>query len=175
MAQISLNINKSQEQKKEDFLIKDLSLSPSPSSSPSPFPEETTSNSGCSEEIPRNKVKIPKPVNNSENNNERVKHTWIIIGKRLFIFKILNEENNWYLKCQMMNKKNEEKSERRTISYTQAQDFLATINNRKKLQRNTHKLAKFVFELPDTKLATVVIDVPESKCSRCYNNPDATQ
>ena len=75
----------------------------------------------------------------------------------------------------MMNKKNEEKSERRTISYTQAQDFLATINNRKKLQRNTHKLAKFVFELPDTKLATVVIDVPESKCSRCYNNPDATQ
>ena len=48
-------------------------------------------------------------------------------------------------------------------------------NNRKKLQRNTHKLAKFVFELPDTKLATVVIDLPDPKCTRCYPDPDATQ
>ena len=205
MAQKYVDFNRSPQEKKLDFLINDLNLSPfssssssshslaSPSlvSSPSPLPEETTSNYGGSEEIPstndvtfnhngleeipRIKVKIPKPVNNSENNNERVKHTWIIIGKKLFIFKILNEENNWYLKCQMMNKKNEEKSERRTISYTQAQDFLATINNRKKLQRNTHKLAKFVFELPDTKLATVVIDLPDPKCTRCYPDPDATQ
>ena len=101
-------------------------------------------------------------MNKSKNNNEGVKHTLthIIIEKELFIFKILNEENNWYLKCQKINKKNEERSERRTISNSQAQDFLATINNRRKLQRNAHKLAKFVFELPDT-LATVVINLPK--------------
>ena len=109
-------------------------------------------------------------MNKSKNNNERVKLTWIIIEKEFFSFEILNEENNWYLECQKINKKNEKRSERRTISNSQAQDFLATINNRKKLQRNAHKLAKFVFELPDT-LATVVINLP--KCSKCYN--DATQ
>ena len=179
MAQQYVDINRSPQEKKLDFLVNDLNLSPfssssssshslaSPSLVPSPLPEETTSNSGGSEEIPRIPVKIPfsKPVNKSKNNNQRVKLTWIIIEKELFIFEILNEENNWYLKCQKIDKKNEERSERRTISYSQAQDFLATINNRRKLQRNAHKLAKFVFELPDT-LATVVINLP--KCSNCY-------
>ena len=184
MAQQYVDINRSQQEKKLDFLVNDLNLSPfssssssshslaSPSLVPSPLPEETTSNSGGSEEIPRITVKIPfsKPVNKSKNNNERVKLTWIIIEKEFFSFEILNEENNWYLECQKINKKNEKRSERRTISNSQAQDFLATINNRRKLQRNAHKLAKFVFELPDT-LATVVINLP--KCSKCYN--DATQ
>ena len=88
------------------------------------------------------------PVNKALINDERMRHTWIIIEKELFIFEILNEEGNWYFKCQRM--KNESRSERRKISKTQAHDFIATINNRKKLQRSVHKLANFVSELPDT-------------------------
>ena len=95
------------------------------------------------------KKKMPKSVNKALINDKRMRHTWIIIEKELFIFKISNEEENWYLKCQKMNKK-EDKSERRKVSKIEAQNFIATINNRKKLQRNTHKLAKFVYELPDT-------------------------
>ena len=88
------------------------------------------------------------PVNKALINDERMRHTWIIIEKELFIFEILNEEGNWYFKCQRM--KNESRTERRKISKTQAHDFIATINNRKKLQRSVHKLANFVSELPDT-------------------------
>ena len=103
------------------------------------------------------------PVNKALINDERMRLTWIIIEKELFIFKILNEEKNWYFKYQRMNKKGESRSERRKISKAQAHDFIATINNRKKLQRSVHKLAKFVSELPDT------VTLQKCKCKEKSN------